>query len=135
MPVYEIYNPAVAQFNADHPFSIAEYDVMKGDGAEAAIDQGVQAGRGDFREISDRPVLKGEAKMMTALTRRTLLRGSVGLAAGALARPHIANAASTTAEVWWNQGFVPLLENGDFLMLQCIIIDQGRTGPRPLAVF
>ena len=72
---------------------------------------------------------------MTALTRRTLLRGSVGLAAGALARPHIANAASTTAEVWWNQGFVPLLENGDFLMLQCIIIDQGRTGPRPLAVF
>ena len=39
MPVYEIYNPAVAQFNADHPFSIAEYDVMKGDGAEAAIDK------------------------------------------------------------------------------------------------
>jgi len=25
----------------------------------------------------------------------------------ALARPHIANAAATTAEVWWNQGFVP----------------------------
>ena len=45
---------------------------------------------------------------MTALTRRTLLQGSVGLAAaGALARPHIVNAAATTAEVWWNQGFVP----------------------------
>jgi multiple sugar transport system substrate-binding protein len=45
---------------------------------------------------------------MTTLTRRSLLRGSVGLAAaGALARPHIANAAATTAEVWWNQGFVP----------------------------
>jgi multiple sugar transport system substrate-binding protein len=45
---------------------------------------------------------------MTSLTRRSLLRGSVGLAAaGALVRPHIANAAATTAEVWWNQGFVP----------------------------
>jgi multiple sugar transport system substrate-binding protein len=45
---------------------------------------------------------------MAILTRRSVLRGSVGLAAaGALARPHIANAAATTAEVWWNQGFVP----------------------------
>ncbi len=45
---------------------------------------------------------------MTNLTRRSVLRGSVGLAAaGTLARPHIANAAATTAEVWWNQGFVP----------------------------
>ncbi len=35
-----------------------------------------------------------------------MLRGSLGLAAaGALARPYIANAASTTAEVWWIQGF------------------------------
>jgi hypothetical protein len=34
-----------------------------------------------------------------------VLRGSVGLAAtGALARPHIANAATTTAELWWVQG-------------------------------
>src|SRR5215469_3861342 len=45
---------------------------------------------------------------MAILTRRSVLRGSVGLAAaGALARPHVANAAATTAEVWWNQGFVP----------------------------
>ena len=45
---------------------------------------------------------------MANLTRRSLLRGSLGVAAvGALARPHIANAAATTAEVWWNQGFVP----------------------------
>jgi hypothetical protein len=29
MPIYEIYNPAVARFNADHAFSIAEYDVLK----------------------------------------------------------------------------------------------------------
>jgi multiple sugar transport system substrate-binding protein len=43
---------------------------------------------------------------MTILTRRTLLRGTAGLAAaGALARPHIANAAATTASVWWVQGF------------------------------
>ena len=43
---------------------------------------------------------------MAILTRRSVLRGSVGLAAtGALVRPHIANAATTTAELWWVQGF------------------------------
>src|SRR5215468_3611055 len=43
---------------------------------------------------------------MTTLTRRSLLRNSVGLAAaGALARPYLANAAATTATVWWVQGF------------------------------
>jgi multiple sugar transport system substrate-binding protein len=41
-------------------------------------------------------------------TRRSLLRGSVALAAaGPLARPYIANAAAATATVWWTQGFVP----------------------------
>jgi multiple sugar transport system substrate-binding protein len=44
---------------------------------------------------------------MDTVTRRSVLRGSVGLVAGALARPYVANAAATTAEVWWNQGFVP----------------------------
>jgi len=40
------------------------------------------------------------------LTRRSLLPSSLGLAAGgALARPYIANAAATTATVWWVQGF------------------------------
>ncbi|MBV9018589.1 MAG: carbohydrate ABC transporter substrate-binding protein [Alphaproteobacteria bacterium] len=44
---------------------------------------------------------------MASLTRRSILRGSVGLAAaGTLASPFIANAAATTAEVWWVQGFV-----------------------------
>ena len=44
---------------------------------------------------------------MAALTRRSVLHGSLGLvAAGGLARPHVANAAATTAEVWWTQGFV-----------------------------
>jgi multiple sugar transport system substrate-binding protein len=43
---------------------------------------------------------------MTKLTRRAVVRGSLGLAAaGTLARPYIANAAATTAEVWWVQGF------------------------------
>ena len=43
---------------------------------------------------------------MGILTRRSLLRGSLAVgAAGALARPHIANAAATTAEVWFQQGF------------------------------
>src|SRR5215472_4343425 len=43
---------------------------------------------------------------MTTLTRRSVIRSSLGLAvAGTLARPHIANAAATTATVWWVQGF------------------------------
>src|SRR5690348_2755593 len=43
---------------------------------------------------------------MIGLTRRSVLRSSFGLAAaGALARPHIANAQAKTAEVWFAQGF------------------------------
>jgi multiple sugar transport system substrate-binding protein len=43
---------------------------------------------------------------MDNLTRRSVLRGSLGLAAaGTLARPYIANATATTATVWWAQGF------------------------------
>src|SRR6202049_4519988 len=43
---------------------------------------------------------------MTTLTRRSLLRRSLALtAAGAIARPYVANAAATTATVWWVQGF------------------------------
>src|SRR5215470_4723253 len=45
---------------------------------------------------------------MSKVTRRSVLHGSLGLVTtGALARPYIANAAATTAEVWWGQGFVP----------------------------
>jgi multiple sugar transport system substrate-binding protein len=44
---------------------------------------------------------------MGKLSRRSMLRGSLGLAAATgLARPFIANAAATTATVWWTQGFV-----------------------------
>ena len=45
---------------------------------------------------------------MAVLTRRSVVRGSLGFAAaGVLSRPFIANAAATTAEVWFAQGFVP----------------------------
>ena len=45
---------------------------------------------------------------MTILSRRSVLRSSLAVAAsGTLARPYIAKAAVTTAEVWWPQGFVP----------------------------
>src|SRR5215475_2244020 len=45
---------------------------------------------------------------MSELSRRSILRGSVGLAAaGTLGRPFIANAAAKTATVYWLQGFVP----------------------------
>src|SRR5215813_10158674 len=45
---------------------------------------------------------------MGNLSRRSVLRNSLAAAAvGTLARPYIANAAATTAEVWWAQGFVP----------------------------
>ena len=43
---------------------------------------------------------------MAILTRRSVLRGTLGIAAsGMLARPPLANAAATTATVWWTQGF------------------------------
>ncbi len=45
---------------------------------------------------------------MVSMSRRSVLSGSVGLAAtGALARPYVANAAASTAVVWQVQGFVP----------------------------
>jgi multiple sugar transport system substrate-binding protein len=40
LPIYEVYNPAIAQVNAEHIFSVAEFDVMKeGMTPEAAIDK------------------------------------------------------------------------------------------------
>jgi multiple sugar transport system substrate-binding protein len=43
---------------------------------------------------------------MANATRRSVLKGTLALtAAGTLARPYIANAAATTADVWWVQGF------------------------------
>ena len=53
---------------------------------------------------------------MAILTRRSVMRSTVGfVAAGALARPYIANAQAKTAEVWFAQGFAeeedPALKN------------------------
>ncbi|HJU20414.1 MAG TPA: ABC transporter substrate-binding protein [Stellaceae bacterium] len=44
---------------------------------------------------------------MDTLSRRSLLRASLGVAAGTLARPYLANAAATSATFWAAQGFVP----------------------------
>src|SRR5262249_40346874 len=50
--------------------------------------------------------IRTRERLMDRLTRRSVLRASAGLAAaGAIARPFLANAAATTAEVWWVQGF------------------------------
>src|SRR6516225_8855305 len=60
--------------------------------------------RRSFQNTRSRKVERRRA--MTILSRRSVLRRS--LAAGAawmLARPYLANAAATTATVWWVQGF------------------------------
>src|SRR5439155_10207045 len=45
--------------------------------------------------------------VMAHLTRRSMLRGSVAVAAtSTFTAPHIARAAATTATVWFSQGFV-----------------------------
>ena len=60
---------------------------------------------------------------MGNLSRRSVLRSSVAFAAaGALARPRIANAAATTAEVWWQQGFVPEEDAG----FKKVVADYGK---------
>jgi len=61
---------------------------------------------------------------MTTLSRRSVLRNSLAVAAaGTMARPYLANAAATTVSVWWPQGFIreedvtrafEVLESGDW---------------------
>src|SRR5215470_1943799 len=59
---------------------------------------------GAFERIAPRI---GRLMGMDKYSRRSVLRGSLGLAAAtALGKPYIANAAATTATVWVNQGFV-----------------------------
>jgi len=60
---------------------------------------------------------------MVGLSRRSVLRSSLALAtAGTLGRPYIANAAATTAEVWWQQGFVPEEDAG----FKKVVADYGK---------
>src|SRR5579864_3114318 len=60
------------------------------------------------RETEGCGVAEGQGRRtMIRLSRRTVLRGSVGLAAaGTFASPFIANAQAKTASVLWVQGFV-----------------------------
>ena len=61
---------------------------------------------------------------MVPLSRRSVLRNSLAVAAaGRLAKPYIANAAATTAEVWWAQGFVPEEDVG----FKKVVADYGKT--------
>ena len=63
---------------------------------------------------------------MTHFTRRSVLRGSLGLvAAGGLSRPHIANAAATTAEAWFAQGFA---KEEDAALLKLVADYEKATG-------
>ena len=60
---------------------------------------------------------------MGTLSRRSVLRSSLAVAAaGTLARPYVANAAATTAEVWWAQGFVPEEDLG----FKKVVADYGK---------
>ena len=53
-------------------------------------------------------MLAGKVTAMKLMSRRSVICGSLGLTTtGLLARPHIANAAATSAIVWQVQGFVP----------------------------
>src|SRR6516164_10442291 len=50
----------------------------------------------------------GKEADMTRMSRRLVIRASLGLTTtGLLARPYIANASAATAVVWQVQGFVP----------------------------
>ena len=60
---------------------------------------------------------------MTNLSRRSVLRSSLALVStGTLACPYIANAAATTATVWWTQGFA---EEED-VSFKKIVTDYGK---------
>jgi multiple sugar transport system substrate-binding protein len=58
--------------------------------------------------MTERTRVAGRRQLMATIGRRSVLSGSVGLAAAAtLPLPYIARAANKTATVWWVQGFVP----------------------------
>src|SRR5260370_35946612 len=63
---------------------------------------------------------------MAHLTRRSVLRGSLALAAaGTFPRPHIAKAAATTATVWFAQGFV---QNEDVALRKAVTDYEKASG-------
>src|SRR5262245_27684118 len=63
---------------------------------------------GKNRRVRDRSTNQGRRTAMEHMSRRSAIRGALGLiATGMLARPHIARAEATTCVVWRDQGFVP----------------------------
>src|SRR5215471_21304057 len=60
---------------------------------------------------------------MAILTRRSVLRGSLGIAATqALARPYVATASATTINVWWTQG----LAHEEDIAFQKVVTDYQK---------
>jgi hypothetical protein len=106
LPYFWVFNPAYAQVQNEHVWQTAWAEIMKDrGGAAGGGGEGLQAGRGDLFKISDRARLRGR-RAMTTMSRRPVLRASLAAAAaGTLVRPNLANAAATTATVWWVQGF------------------------------
>src|SRR5262249_11241219 len=57
LPIYEIFNPAIAEVNAEHAFSTAEYDVLKlGMAPEGAIDKAFKRAEAIFAKY---PIAQG----------------------------------------------------------------------------
>ena len=55
LPHFWVFNPAYAQVQNEHVWSIGWVDIMQGrHDAAGGGGEGVQAGRGDLREIPDR---------------------------------------------------------------------------------
>jgi hypothetical protein len=53
LPIYEAYNPAIAEVNAEHVFSIAEFDVMNnGIAPEQAIDNAFKRAEAIFAKYA-----------------------------------------------------------------------------------
>jgi ABC-type glycerol-3-phosphate transport system substrate-binding protein len=59
VPNFWVFNPAVAQVQNEHVWSVGWTDVMQGDNARDRRREGVQADRRDLREISNRAGLSG----------------------------------------------------------------------------
>ena len=59
LPIYEVFNPAMAQVNTEHLFSVAMFDVIKdGMASEAAIDKAFKRVEAIFAKY---PIQEGES--------------------------------------------------------------------------
>jgi hypothetical protein len=84
---HQQYRSGIANLSCIEPNELNMLDTQNPPSGGAKRKQGRKAGMGN-------------------LSRRSVLRTSLAAAAvGTVARPYIANAAATTATVWWTQGF------------------------------